>query len=146
MKRKLLLLVILTLFGFYGYSQELGLRFGDALGNHIAIDGMLSTGKFNRLHPDISFGNGVGIEVLWDFMHRPLGGEAFSWYLGVGPSMLVGDDPFILGASGEIGLEYHFNGAPIALGLDWRPTFVIIENTDFQGGGFGFNVRYVFGQ
>ena len=91
----------------------------------------------------MSFGNGVGVEALWDFIYRPLSGEAFNWYVGAGPSLFLGD-PFLLGISGEIGLEYHFNEVPIALGADWRPTFVIIENTDFSAGGFGFNVRWVF--
>jgi hypothetical protein len=35
---------------------------------------------------------------------------------------------------------------PISLSADWRPTFWIIEDTDFRGGGFGLNARYVFGQ
>jgi len=126
------------------FSQELGARFGDALGNRssVAIDAIFSTGKFNRIHADVSFGNGVGVEALWDFIYRPLGTSPFNYYIGVGPSLFLGD-PFVLGASGEIGLEYRFKDAPLALGIDWRPTFVIVQNTDFTN-GFGFNIRYVF--
>ena len=51
---------------------------------------------------------------------------------------------FFLGVSGEIGIEYHFDTVPIAIGLDYRPTFWIIEETDFDAGGFGLNIRYVF--
>jgi hypothetical protein len=142
--KKLFVLASFICLSFAASSQELGLRFGDVLGNNVAIDGVFRTGK-NRIHADVSFGDGVGIEVLWDLIYKPLGGEAFNWYLGVGPSVLIGDDPFLLGASGELGLEYRFKGAPIALGLDWRPTLVIVENTDFRAGGFGLNVRYVFG-
>ncbi len=144
--KKLLFVAILILAGVSANAQELGIRFGQALGNNVAIDGIFSTGEFSRIHADVNFGNsGVGIEVLWDFLNKPLGGEAFSWYAGVGPSLLIGD-PFILGVSGEIGLEYHFNQVPIAIGVDWRPTFQIIEDTDFWADGFGFNVRYVFGK
>lgn len=124
-------------------AQELGVRFGDVVGNDVAIDALFSTGKFSRVHADVSFGNGVGVEVLWDFLFRPLGGEAFNWYVGVGPSLLF-NDPFYLGASGEIGLSYKFNGVPLSLSADWRPTFYIIEDTDFHAGGFGVNLRYVF--
>ncbi len=124
-------------------AQELGVRFGDVVGNDVAIDALFSTGKFSRIHADVSFGNGVGVEVLWDFLFRPLGGEAFNWYVGVGPSLLF-NDPFYLGASGEIGLSYKFNGVPLSLSADWRPTFYIIEDTDFHAGGFGVNLRYVF--
>src|SRR5436189_28327 len=87
---------------------------------------------------------GVGVELLWDFLYRPLGGEAFYWYLGAGPSVLFAD-PFWLGISGEAGLEYRFKTVPIALGADWRPTFWIIDDTKFSGGGFGFMARFVFG-
>lgn len=126
-------------------AQELGVRFGDISGGNVAIDGIFSTGQFSRIHADVSFGDGVGIDVLWDFLYRPLSGEAFNWYVGVGPYVWI-DDPFWLGAVGEIGLEYHFNSIPIALGVDWRPAISIIEDTDFHAKGFGFNVRYVFGQ
>jgi len=126
-------------------AQELGIRVGDALGNNVAVDALFGTGKFSRIHADVSFGSGVGVEALWDFLYRPLGGEAFYWYAGVGASMLI-DDPFLLGASGELGLSYTFNNAPISISADWRPTFYIIEDTDFHAGGFGVNIRYVFGK
>ncbi|TAF74160.1 MAG: outer membrane insertion C- signal [Flavobacterium sp.] len=128
----------------FATAQEIGVRFGDVTGNDVAVDAVFSAGKFSRIHADVSFGNGgVGVEALYDFIYRPLGGESFNWYLGVGPSAFIGDD-FLLGASGEIGLEYKFKGAPIALGLDWRPTLWIVEDTDFHAGGFGLNLRYVF--
>ena len=135
----------LLLIGTDGYSQELGARFGDALGNKssVAVDAIFSLGKYSRIHADVSFGNGVGVEALWDFIYRPLGDSPFNYYIGVGPSVFLGD-PFILGAAGEGGLEYRFKNAPIALGIDYRPTFVIVETTGFHG-GFGFNARYVFG-
>ncbi len=144
---KKLLLIVAVIVASYSYSgaQELGVRFGDVSGGNVAIDGIFGTGQFSRIHADISFGNGVGIDVLWDFLYRPLGGEAFNWYAGVGPSMVAQDSNFDLGIAGEIGLEYRFNTVPIALGVDWRPMFEIIDTTDFHAGGFGFNVRYVFG-
>ena len=143
--KKLIAITTFIFFSSLGFSQELGVRFGDVLDNNVALDAVFSLGEFNRVHADISFGSGVGVEVLWDFVNRPLGGEAFNWYLGAGPSMLI-DDPFLLGFSGEIGLEYRFNTVPIAVGLDWRPTLFILEETEFNAGGFGFNVRFVFGE
>lgn len=134
------------LFGAFQFSnaQEIGVRFGDVARNNVAIDGVFATGKFNRIHADVSFGgDGVGIDALWDFVHRPLGNEAFKWYLGAGPSMSI-DNDFWFGVSGEIGLEYHFKGAPIALGVDYRPTLWIVQDSDFNAGGFGCNIRYVF--
>ncbi len=126
-------------------AQELGVRFGDVSGGNVAIDGIFSTGQFSRLHADVSFGHGVGVDVLWDFLYRPLSGEALKWYVGAGPYIWA-DDPFWLGLAGEVGLEYAFDAIPVSLSLDWRPAISIIETTDFHAGGFGFNVRYIFGR
>jgi hypothetical protein len=127
----------------YSNAQEVGVRFGDVTGGNVAIDAVFSLGEFTRIHADVSFGNGVGIDALWDFFYRPLGEEAFYWYMGVGPYTLLGSD-FKLGAVGEIGLEYRFKGVPLALGADWRPYFEIIDNTSMGFGSFGLNVRWVF--
>lgn len=127
-------------------AQEVGVRFGEVARNNVAIDAMIPTSG-SRIHANVSFGgNGVGLDALWDLMVKPLGGEAFSWYLGVGPSASIGGDDFYLGASGEIGLEYRFNSIPIVIGADYRPTFWILEDTDFEAGGFGLNVRWDFSQ
>ena len=124
-------------------AQELGLRFGKATGGNVAIDGIFPLFGWSRVHGDVSFGDGVGIDLLWDFVYQPLGGEAFNWYAGVGAFTFLGD-PFALGVAGELGLEYRFQ-FPMSLSLDWRPTFRIVENTNFDAGGFGLNVRYIFG-
>ena len=143
--KKLIVLTSFILIGYTASAQEIGVRVGNVLGNSAAVDAVFGVGEFSRIHADISFGDGVGVEALWDFIYRPLGGEAFNWYLGVGPSVLF-DEDFRLGASGEIGLEYRFNGVPLALGIDWRPTLYIVEQTSFDAGGFGLNFRYVFGR
>ncbi len=125
-------------------AQEVGIRFGNALGNKssVAVDGIFGLGKYSRIHADVSFGNGVALEALWDFIYRPVSDTPFNWYLGVGPSMYI-SSPFALGASGEAGMEYRFKEIPMAIGIDYRPTFVLIEKTDFVN-SFGVNVRYVF--
>ena len=123
-------------------AQELGIRFGQVSGeNNVAVDGIFQAGP-GRIHANVSFGDGVGLDALWDFIYKPLGEENFNWYVGVGPSVYFGDD-FFLGASGEIGLEYSCD-APITIGLDYRPTFWIVEDTSFEWGGFGLNIRYRF--
>ncbi|MBL7849823.1 MAG: outer membrane insertion C- signal [Cyclobacteriaceae bacterium] len=127
-----------------GQAQELGIRFGDALANKssVAIDGVFALGKFSRIHADVAFGNGVAVEALWDFLYRPIPDSPVNWYVGVGPALYL-SSPFALGASGEVGVEYRFKEVPIAIGLDYRPTFVLIETTAFVN-SFGLNVRYVF--
>lgn len=142
--RNILLSVVLVLtLTTIANAQEIGVRFGEVTGGNVALDAVFSTSKFSRLHGDVSFGEGVGIDLLWDLLYRPLGGEAFNWYLGFGPYAFLGS-PFKLGIAAEAGLEYHFNAAPIAIGADWRPRLRLIDNTDFIWGGFGFNVRFTF--
>ena len=67
-------------------AQEVGIRFGGTNGaGGAAIDGIFGLGDFSRIHADLGFyKGGVGIDALWDFLHKPLGGESFNWYLGVG--------------------------------------------------------------
>jgi len=76
-------------------------------------------------------------------LYRLLGEEAFNWYVGAGPYTFIGSD-FKLGAVGEVGLEYHFKGVPLAIGADWRPYLQIIDNTSFGADSFGLNVRFCF--
>jgi hypothetical protein len=143
---KKILFTVFLLAGLFQFTQaqEVGIRFGDAFGGHYAVDGVFGLGQFSRIHADVSFGNdGVGVEALWDLLYKPLG-EGFDWYVGVGPSVYLGD-PFLLAVSGEIGVEYHFD-FPVAVGVDWRPSFIIVDHTDFESGWFGVNVRYVFGK
>lgn len=123
-------------------AQELGVRFGEVTGNNIAIDGVFDF-ESSRIHANISFGDGVGLDALYDFIYKPLGEEALNWYAGVGASTYIEDD-FNLGVSGEIGLEYVFKDIPFVLGIDYRPTLWLIEDTDFNWDGFGINVRYRF--
>ena len=142
---KKLFLTLTLLIGFYVSSsaQELGLRFGDITGGNVAIDAVFSAGEFSRIHSNVSFGDGVGVDLIWDFIYKPLSGEDLHWYAGVGPYAFLGS-PFALGAVGELGLEYKFNGAPITIGADWRPFFRLIDDTDIGFSSFGFNVRYRF--
>ena len=139
-------MTILAGIAFTSNAQELGVRFGGTNGaGGAAIDGVFSAGQFSRIHADLGFyRGGIGIDALWDFLYEPITDETFNWYLGVGPSTYIGDE-FWLGASGEIGAEYRFPTVPIAIGLDWRPTFWLVSETKFGADSFGLNIRYVFG-
>ena len=123
-------------------AQEIGIRGGDLSGGNIAFDAAILTGEFSRIHADISFGEDIGIDVIWDFIYRPLVDEALYIYSGVGPYFLF-TDPFTMGAAGEIGFEYRFDSVPIALGIDWRPLYSITEEAEFIPKGYGFNMRFI---
>ena len=141
--KKLLFIILLLPFFYSVNAQELGLRFGEMAGNNIAIDGVLNF-KTSRLHTDVSFGEGVGIDIIYDFIYSPIKESSnIYYYLGIGVASLIHSD-FELGATGEAGIELRFNSIPIVLGLDYRPSIMVIGNTDFHWNSFGVNMRYVF--
>jgi hypothetical protein len=142
MKKIPVILLAVMLCAGYSSAQELGVRFGDIVGNNVAVDGVFGF-KGKRIHADVSFGDGLGVEALYDLVMKPIEGEAFYYYIGLGAFTWLGD-PFQLGISGELGLEYRFFNVPIALGLDWRPSFRLVEDTDFYFDRFGLNIRWVF--
>ena len=144
MKKLFILFAIIVGSAVAANAQEIGGRWGGTSsgGNAFAIDVTYQTGA-SRTHLDVAFNNGVGIDLLWDFLYKPLGGEAFNWYVGAGPYVFIGDD-FKLGAVVEGGLEYHFK-FPLALGVDYRPSLEIIDDFEWRWGGWGFNARYVIG-
>ena len=61
--KKLLLVTSFICCSYIGFSQELGVRWGEVLGNNLALDGMFGSGEFHRLHADLSFGNDFGLEL-----------------------------------------------------------------------------------
>lgn len=142
MKKLFVTLVTISILAGFVHAQEIGVRFGDIVGNDVAVDFVFGS-RGHRIHGDVSFGDGVGVELLVDVVMRPLSGEAFYYYLGIGPFAWIGD-PFRLGVSAELGLEYRFNNLPIAIGLDWRPSLRVIDNTKFFADRFGLNIRFVF--
>lgn len=125
------------------FAQEIGIRLGSFSNSNVAIDGIVNFDDHTRVHGDITFGNGIGANLLYDFKVKPLNksNPNFQYYLGAGVGAFIGD-PFILGINGETGIEYLFKKTPITLGLDWRPQLNIITKTSLEILGFGFNIRY----
>lgn len=123
-------------------AQEIGIRGGDLTGGNIAFDAAYHTSDFTRIHASVSFGKDIGVDLLWDFIYRPLVDETLFLYSGIGPYFLF-TDPFTMGAVGEIGFEYRFDSVPIALGIDWRPLYSISEETEFIPKSYGFNLRFI---
>ena len=141
--KKLFLILLISPFFYSLSAQEIGLRFGEMAGNNIAIDGTFDF-KVGRLHTDVSFGEGVGIDIIYDFMYSPIMESSnIYYYVGMGVISLIHSD-FELGATGEAGIELRFRTIPFVLGIDYRPSIIVIGNTDFHWNGFGLNMRYVF--
>jgi len=143
MKKLLFILIWIPVF-YTVQAQEIGMRLGDMSGNNVAIDGLIEM-EAARVHADVSFGNGVGIVVVYDFIYRPIVElPDFYYYLGAGITTLLVSD-YELGAVGEAGIEYRFPKSPLTISLDYRPAIIVLEKSDFHWNGFGLNLRYVIG-
>ncbi len=124
-------------------AQEIGLRFGEMTGNNVAIEGAIAW-QDSRLHSNISFGDTVGIDFVYDFVFLPAFNlDNFYYYLGIGITSVFGSN-FKFGGVGEVGVEYRFVKSPIAVGLDYKPAVLVLPKTDFVWTNIGFNIRYVF--
>ena len=108
----------------------------------IAIDGIFITTDFTRIHADISFANGVGVDALWDFIYQPIKGEALHWYVGAGPYAFLGE-PFEIGIMGDLGWSYQFNNNAMVIAMDWRPAVQILSIAELNFKGIGLNLRYL---
>ena len=88
-------------------AQEVGLRFGDMDGNNIGIDAVIPI-ESRRIHTTVSFGDNVGLDVLYDFVVAPVfKNSGFNYYAGIGLTSLFASE-FKLGVMGELGFEYRF--------------------------------------
>jgi hypothetical protein len=143
MKKLIVFSIALLGFAYLSTAQEVGIRWGNNIGGSAAVDGVFSYGDFSRIHAEVSFGEGLGLEALWNFHNAPMKSEALYWYAGAGVYTFLGD-PFVLGVSGELGLEYRYNGVPLVFGADWRPSLDLISTTYFWPDRFGMNLRWNF--
>lgn len=144
MKKLLVILSAVFMLSLTANAQEIGLRGGLMSGNFGAIDVVFGW-EGSRIHADLSFGQGIGVDAFFDFLYGDLGDSPINYYIGLGAGVNIGD-PLALGVGAEFGLEYRFKEVPFVLGADYRPYFRII-NTDGTGVGFdnfGVNIRYVF--
>ncbi|WP_010135217.1 hypothetical protein [Ochrovirga pacifica] len=133
--------IILIACSLHIHAQEIGIRLGEFTYSNVAIDGIVNFDDHTRLHGDIAFGEGIGANLLYDFTVERFNNPNFQYYIGTGLSAFLGD-PFVLGVSGETGIEYLFKKTPITLGVDWRPQLNIISRTSLKLLQFGINIRY----
>lgn len=133
--------MICPLFSFV-QAQEIGIRLGEMAGNNIAIDGVYDL-KDARVHANIIFGKGVGIDVIYDFIYKPFTGSPhFYYYLGMGITTLFRSE-YELGVAAEAGIAYQFLNLPLSLSLDYRPSIIVLKTNNYHWNGFGLNFRYV---
>ena len=61
MKKFVFALLTIGIITGLSQAQEIGVRFGDIVGNDVAVDFVFGS-RGQRIHGDVSFGDGVGAE------------------------------------------------------------------------------------
>ncbi|UKJ09058.1 hypothetical protein [Solitalea lacus] len=56
------------------------------------------------------------------------------------------DGDVIFGLDGVLGLEYTFSGAPINIGVDWKPELNFTGYEGFYPDNFAISIRFTFGR
>ncbi len=97
-----------------------------------------------------------GFEVvgLLEFQNEITDVEGISWYYGFGAHIGFYDDKYVgwgestsymvIGPDGILGIEYAIPSIPIAISLDWKPSFNLIGYSHFYGDEGAFSIRYTF--
>ena len=76
---------------------------------------------------------------------QPFGGaNGLAWYVGVGPGILFGSGNTAFAPSAMLGLDYKIPSVPLALSMDWRPRFILGEDSDAEAGRFNAGFKYTF--
>lgn len=146
-----LCLILLVSTSYAQYKNAIGGRFGVANGlsfktfgkHNRAFDFILNFQSRN----DYSYFKFTG---LYEIHQNINNADGLRWYYGFGGDIgsrnykPTDTNDVLLGLDGVIGLDYKFNGVPINLALDWKPTLEISPNTEFVGDGLGLSIRFTF--
>ncbi len=151
--------------GDNGYKTALGLKFlwGVALtGKHFFKD-QYAVEAIIRFRGYSGIGSDINLTALYQYHKDIKELEGLKWYAGGGIhignfsykdefSFLEGYGDFkrnnlYFGLAAVAGLEYKFKAAPIAISIDWQPTFLFknyYSNSGFGAEGGGIGIKYTF--
>ena len=152
--KKLLLVAILFIGALTVQAQEynnaVGVKFGRNYG--LTFKHFFNSSAAGELIL-ATWGNGFDVYGLYEFHKGISSAPGLQWYHG--PGVHVGSwnnnyryngknyGGFRLGVDYVLGLEYKFNGVPIALSLDIKPEITVIDYVGFWING-GLGAKFTF--
>lgn len=148
--------VTVTAANAQNYSKAIGLEGGwEGLG--LTFKQFTGSGNFMDYKANFMLGNGFGAlaSATYDFNVPLTPGFSFYYGLGVEGGFYTGSyagheygGNVMLGAFGNIGIEYAFSAIPFALSLDWNPgiRLVLGDNlwSGFSGKAICAGIKYTF--
>jgi len=86
--------------------------------------------------------NGFTLTGLWEKLAPLTGHGQISAIIGLGPTVTFGD-PFRLGATGIIGVDWRLKAVPVNMQVDWAPTYFFVGGSHFSAINVAYTVRYI---
>ncbi|SOD17972.1 hypothetical protein [Pedobacter xixiisoli] len=129
----------------YKTAAGLAIDFGDGrtlVGPHIKH----FINANGALEGDILFADGATfIQGLYLYHGDIKGAQGLRWNLGAGPGVAIGNNNTNFLIRPNAGLDYKISGAPLGLGLDWRPAWQFFDGgNNFEAARFQIGFRYIF--
>lgn len=91
----------------------------------------------------VLFGNGLTIlGVEYSYNKAIPNTKGLFWNAGIGPQVLFGDGDTGFAVRPQAGLEFKVPQAPISVGFDWRPYWILSPDSEFEAGRFGLTFKY----
>jgi len=146
MKKAFLILIAvfsITLFaGAQDYNNGIGIRGGYY--NGLTFKHFISSGSALEGLLFSSVGRG-GFELtgLYEKHKNAFDVDRLNWYYG-GGAHIGFYDMNVVGIDFILGIEYNISEIPVNIGLDWKPSFDIIGDSQFWGDGAALSIRYIF--
>lgn len=91
----------------------------------------------------VLFGNDITIlGVEYSYNQAIPNASGLHWNAGIGPQVLFGDGDTGFALRPQAGLEFKVPQAPISVGFDWRPYWILSPDSEFEAGRFGLSFKY----
>lgn len=84
------------------------------------------------------------IQGIYQYHKQFQGAPGLRWFAGIGAGagLQENNSAFLIRPTG--GLDYKITGVPLSFSFDWRPTFFIAGDSDFEAARFGLGFRFAF--
>ncbi|MCL2560756.1 MAG: hypothetical protein FWE10_00320 [Rikenellaceae bacterium] len=149
MKKIICLLIAAAAFSTYSaraqdYNFAVGVRLGGDTGGASvkfkmnpsdALEGILSV-PWDK-------GGGFLFTLLYE-RHIPVITHGFHLYYGAGGHIGTRVEKLSFGVDGILGLEYKLRHSPLAISLDYKPSFSILHKTKFHFSDLALGIRVAF--